>query len=155
MGAYDDILHLPHHRSEKHPPMSMRDRAAQFSSFRALSGYEDAIGETARLTDRRIERGEEEQHRLDAILRQLECRLAEKPTVTVTYFRPDDRNALTAPSSAGDDAHIVPPRCTNKLPRQMIAFAGVVLSNSHTLNWSSSTSPGLCLVRKPRDHAPQ
>ena len=60
MGAYDDILHLPHHRSEKHPPMSMRDRAAQFSSFRALAGYEDAIGETARLTDRRIERGEEE-----------------------------------------------------------------------------------------------
>lgn len=93
MGAYDDILYLPHHRSEKHPPMSMRDRAAQFSSFRALAGYEDAIGETARLTDRRIERGEEEQHRLDAILRQLECRLAEKPTVTVTYFRPDDRKA--------------------------------------------------------------
>lgn len=93
MGAYDDILHLPHHRSEKHPPMSMRDRAAQFSSFRALAGYEDAIGETARLTDRRIERGEEERHRLDAILRQLECRLAEKPTVTVTYFRPDDRKA--------------------------------------------------------------
>ena len=78
MGAYDDILHLPHHRSEKHPPMSMRDRAAQFSSFRALAGYEDAIGETARLDD---------------ILRQLECRLAEKPTVTVTYFRPDDRKA--------------------------------------------------------------
>ena len=84
MGAYDDILHLPHHRSEKHPPMSMRDRAAQFSSFRALAGYEDAIGETARLTDRRIERGEEERHRLDAILRQLECRLAEKPTVTAS-----------------------------------------------------------------------
>ena len=61
MGAYDDILHLPHHRSEKHPPMSMRDRAAQFSSFRALTGYEDALGETARLTDERIEYSEEEQ----------------------------------------------------------------------------------------------
>ena len=64
-------------------------------------------------------------------------------------------NALTSQSSAGDEAHIVPPRRTNKLPRQMITFAGVVLLNSHTLNWSSSTSPGLCLVRKPRDHAPQ
>ncbi len=91
MGAYDDILHLPHHRSEKHPPMSMRDRAAQFSSFRALAGYEDAIGETARLTDCRIERGEEEQQRLNAILHHLERRLPEKPAVTVTYFRPDER----------------------------------------------------------------
>ena len=48
MGAYDDILHLPHHRSEKHPPMSMRDRAAQFSSFAALTGYEAVVAETAR-----------------------------------------------------------------------------------------------------------
>ena len=93
MGAYDDILHLPHHRSGKHPPMSMRERAAQFSSFRALTGYEDAIGETARLTDKRIERSEEEQQRLDAILQHLERRLPEKPTVTITYFRPDNRKA--------------------------------------------------------------
>lgn len=91
MGAYDDILHLPHHRSEKHPPLSMRERAAQFSSFRALTGYEDAIGETARLTDRRLERSEEERQRLDSLLLHLEQRQADKPTVTVTYFRPDDR----------------------------------------------------------------
>lgn len=93
MGAYDDILHLPHHRSEKHPPMSMRERAAQFSSFRALTGYEDAIGETARLTDQRIERSEEEQQRLDAILQHLERRLPEKPLITVTYFQPDPRKS--------------------------------------------------------------
>lgn len=91
MGAYDDILHLPHHRSRKHPPMSMGDRAAQFSSFRALTGYEDAICETARLTDRRAERSEEEQRRLDEILQQLERRMQEKPEITVTYFRPDER----------------------------------------------------------------
>ncbi len=91
MGAYDDILHLPHHRSEKHPPMAMRERAAQFSSFRALTGYEDAIDETARLTDRRAERSEEERQRLDDILQRLENRLREEPTVTVTYFRPDPR----------------------------------------------------------------
>lgn len=93
MGAYDDILHLPHHRSEKHPPMSMRERAAQFSSFRALTGYEDAIGETVRLTDERIERSEEEQQRLDAILQNLERRLPEKPLITVTYFQPDPRKS--------------------------------------------------------------
>ena len=91
MGAYDDILHLPHHHSEKHPPMAMRERAAQFSSFRALTGYEDAIDETARLTDRRAERSEEERQRLDDILQRLESRLREEPTVTVTYFRPDPR----------------------------------------------------------------
>ena len=93
MGAYDDILHLPHHRSKTHPPMSMRERAAQFSSFRALTGYEDAIGETARLTDSRAERSEEEQRRLDELLHRLEGRLREHPTVTVTYFRPDERKA--------------------------------------------------------------
>ncbi len=93
MGAYDDILHLPHHRSEKHPPMSMRERAAQFSSFRALTGYEDAIGETVRLTDERIERSEEEQQHLDAILQNLERRLPEKPLITVTYFQPDPRKS--------------------------------------------------------------
>ena len=91
MGAYDDILHLPHHRSRKHPPMSMGDRAAQFSAFRALTGDEDAVDETARLTDRRVERSEEEQRRLDEILRQLEQRMPEKPEITVTYFLPDQR----------------------------------------------------------------
>ena len=53
---YDDILHLPHHVSEKHPPMSRLDRAAQFSPFAALTGYEAAVKETARMTDRRIDR---------------------------------------------------------------------------------------------------
>ena len=93
MGAYDA------HSHRASPPLGEASAhvhagsGGAVSSFRALAGYEDAIGETARLTDRRIERGEEERHRLDAILRQLECRLAEKPTVTVTYFRPDDWKA--------------------------------------------------------------
>ena len=55
MGAYDDIINLPHPNSAKHPRMSMIDRAAQFSSFAALTGHGAAIEETARLTDRRIE----------------------------------------------------------------------------------------------------
>ena len=48
-GKYDDIIDLPHHVSKKHPPMPMEDRAAQFSPFAALTGYEDAVKETARL----------------------------------------------------------------------------------------------------------
>ena len=45
---YDDIIALPHHVSETHPPMTRRDRAAQFSSFAALTGYEAVVAETAR-----------------------------------------------------------------------------------------------------------
>ena len=46
MSYYDDIFNLPHHVSTKHPRMSMYNRAAQFSSFAALTGYEKAIEET-------------------------------------------------------------------------------------------------------------
>lgn len=91
MGAYDDMLHLPHHRSKHHRAMSIRDRAAQFSSFRALTGYEDAIDETARLTDRRAERSEEQEQHLNEVLQQLEARMPSHPSVTVVYFRPDPR----------------------------------------------------------------
>ena len=45
---YDDIIHLPHHVSQNHPQMPMLDRAAQFAPFAALTGYEAAVGETAR-----------------------------------------------------------------------------------------------------------
>ena len=53
-GKYDAILHLPHHVSKKHPPMPMADRAAQFAPFAALTGYDAAIRENARLTQERI-----------------------------------------------------------------------------------------------------
>ena len=55
MGRYDDIINLPHHVSSTRPQMPMIDRAAQFQPFRALTGYEDAVQETARLTDERPE----------------------------------------------------------------------------------------------------
>ena len=42
---YSDILNLPHPVSEKHPRMSLYDRAAQFSPFAALTGYDAAIEE--------------------------------------------------------------------------------------------------------------
>lgn len=48
MRGYDDMLDLPHHVSKKHPPMPMRDRAAQFSPFAALTGFEEAIDECTR-----------------------------------------------------------------------------------------------------------
>ena len=40
---YDDIINLPHPTSDKHPRMKMLDRAAQFSPFAALTGYDDSV----------------------------------------------------------------------------------------------------------------
>ena len=55
MGKYDDIINMPHYQSKKHPQMSIYMRAAQFSPFAALTGFEEQTEETARLTDERIE----------------------------------------------------------------------------------------------------
>ena len=64
MNNYDDIINLPHHISEKHPRLSKEQRAAQFAPFAALTGYGDAIKETARITEDRIEIDEEEKKKL-------------------------------------------------------------------------------------------
>ena len=88
MGAYDDIINLPHPSSAKHPRMPMSDRAAQFSPFAALTGHGAAIEETARLTDRRIELTEEEKTVLDEKLRLL---LETGGEGMITYFLPDER----------------------------------------------------------------
>jgi hypothetical protein len=90
---YDDILHLPHHVSEKHPPMSRLDRAAQFSPFAALTGYEAAVEETARLTDRRIELDEGEKEAIDQRLTLVQERLPVPTEVTIIYFIPDKKKA--------------------------------------------------------------
>lgn len=91
MGEYDDLIHLPHPVSRKHPPMSARDRAAQFSPFSALTGYEAVIRETGRLTDSRIEPEEYIRDLLDQKQQILLEAAPAHPEITVTYFIPDDR----------------------------------------------------------------
>ena len=90
---YDDIINLPHHKSDKHPHMDLYDRAAQFSPFAALTGFEAAIEETGRITDGRVELDEDEKAKLDLRLRKirkaLEDKTADKPAVTLTYFQAD------------------------------------------------------------------
>ena len=90
---YADIIHLPHHISQNHPQMSMHDRAAQFAPFAALTGYEAAAGETARLTAERRELDEQEAQELNRSLASLIARLPERPEVTVEYFIPDERKS--------------------------------------------------------------
>lgn len=91
MGKYDDIINLPHHISKKHPQMSLEARAAQFAPFAALTGYDNAVKETARLTNERIDLDEEAKIMLDAKLQVIREQLSEKPLVTITYFVPDAR----------------------------------------------------------------
>lgn len=93
MGKYDDIIHLPHHVSTTRPHMPMIDRAAQFMPFRALTGYEGAVQETARLTDEKIELTGDEKAALDTKLQRLADDLGCQPPVTLVYFRPDEKKS--------------------------------------------------------------
>lgn len=88
---YDDIIHLPRHVSSKRTPMSNYDRAAQFSPFAALTGYDAVIEESARLTDAQIELDEGGKALLDEKLQQIREHMAEQPRVTLICFQPDDR----------------------------------------------------------------
>ncbi|MCC8136688.1 MAG: YolD-like family protein [Clostridiales bacterium] len=88
---YQDIINLPHHVSQKRPHMSMTDRAAQFSPFAALTGYDVAVKETARLTDQRMELNEEEQQKISERINLLKFHLNESPVIEITYFVPDER----------------------------------------------------------------
>ena len=90
-GPYDDIINLPHPTSKRHPRMPVRDRAAIFSPFAALSGHGAAIAETARLTDRRIELDEDTRAELDRRQAILLEHIDEQPEVTITWFQPDEK----------------------------------------------------------------
>ena len=91
--SYEDIIHLPHHVSKMRPQMPIADRAAQFSPFAALTGYDAAIEETGRLTDYRIDFGEEVLSELDRKYRLLLSHLDQRPEVHFTYFKPDERKS--------------------------------------------------------------
>lgn len=88
---YFEILSRIHPTSKKHPRMSRMNRAAQFAPFAALTGYEESIEETARLTDCRIELSEYEIEELNAKLNFIQEHIKERPEVTITYFQPDER----------------------------------------------------------------
>lgn len=88
-GPYDDIIDLPHHVSVSHPQMPCSERAAQFSPFAALTGYEGAIEETARLTDDQKDLSENVRDSLDQVLAGIMSRPDPNTEVKITYFVPD------------------------------------------------------------------
>lgn len=90
---YDDMINLAHHVSKTHPHMPVRDRAAQFAPFAALSGHHEAVRETARLTEERIELDENCKAILDGKLQNIYEHLDTEPALSVTYFVPDPKKS--------------------------------------------------------------
>lgn len=93
MNRYEDIIHLPRHISPKRERMTNADRAAQFSSFDALTGYQEVIAEAGRLTDSRNDLSETALEELNQALQTICDRLPQKPLVRITWFCPDTRKA--------------------------------------------------------------
>lgn len=91
--CYRDIINLPRPRSQVYPPMSQAKRAAQFSPFAALSGHEEAIKEKARLTERKVELSDTKKAQLNAGLLLLKQHLKHQPTISMTYFVPDEQKS--------------------------------------------------------------
>ena len=91
MEKYADIINLPHYISKTRPQMDIIDRAAQFSPFAALTGYEEAVKETGRLTEEFAELDESRKSILDDKLQQVFKRIKEHPVIAITYFEPDKK----------------------------------------------------------------
>ena len=87
---YDDIINLPHHKSATRKPMDRLNRAAQFSSFAAVTGHDSAVDEKARLTERKIELDEYERQEIDFKLNMINSGMDDLE-FSVTYFIPDDK----------------------------------------------------------------
>ena len=91
LNGYEDIINKSRPVNNRHKRMSNYERAAQFSPFAALTGHEDAIKETARLTEEQVELDEDKQEELNEKLQTLIAYATKHPTVSVTYFKPDDK----------------------------------------------------------------
>ena len=120
--VYDDIIDLPHHVSTARPPMSAIDRAAQFSPFAALTGYDAAIKETARLTDERVELDECMKDVLNGRLQIIADRIREHPQIAITYFQPDAKKKGGAYITAIDTVYKI-----NKYGRVVVMAGGAAI----------------------------
>ncbi|SEK23388.1 hypothetical protein [Ruminococcus albus] len=90
---YSDIKDMSRPYYDDLPPMSQHDRAAQFASFAALTGYDDAVGETVRFTDCKHELDEDGINRLNSQLCRLMENISERPEIMAVYFLPDEKKS--------------------------------------------------------------
>ena len=90
-GKYDDIINLPHHTSTKHPRMTRTARAAQFAPFAALTGLDDEMEETARITDKKLILDEEQKQIINSELLFIKNNPKRDIPVIVTFFKSDGR----------------------------------------------------------------
>lgn len=88
---YEDLINRVYEGSTRGRRMSREKRAAQFAPFAALTGYEDAVEETARMTDRETELSESERNELDRKLAAIIAEISKRPEITGTRFVPDER----------------------------------------------------------------
>lgn len=93
MNKYKDIINMKCPTSKKHPRMSIEARSAQFAPFAALTGYSDAVKETARITNKKIEIDDGLKTMLDYKLQIINQNIKEKPEVEITYFEKDKTKA--------------------------------------------------------------
>ena len=93
MSKYDEIINIPHFDPKNHKRMSMKERAAQFSPFAALTGYSESVKETARLTKSKIELSEDMKYEIDMKLQLIEEHIKEKPEVSIVYFIKDKKKS--------------------------------------------------------------
>ena len=115
---YEKIINLPHHVSKTRAQMSISDRAAQFAPYSALSGYEDAVEETARLTDRRIELDEYEKEKINSDLTSL-LASPNGRLIRLTYFCPDRyKNGGAYVSVTGEFSYI------DEVKRELVLIGG-------------------------------
>lgn len=89
LSKYEDIINLDHPVSKKHKQMSLNDRAAQFSPFAALTGFEEETDETARLTESKKYLDESQKEYISYMLNQIMA--SEDKSVIITYFVADGK----------------------------------------------------------------
>ncbi len=107
MGKYDDIIGLPRPELSPDKRMSARKRGAQFSSFAALSGFEDIITETARTTDCRPVPDQDRVCHINAVLQFIEDNISLRPEAAIVFFVPDSsKSGGTLFTASGNVRHI-------------------------------------------------